>query len=46
VIAFEPLAGPARRFREVFRGDSRMTLHQAAIGAETGEATIHVSAAG
>lgn len=45
VVAFEPLSGPAARFRGVFRGDSRVTLHQAAIGPEAGEATIHVSAA-
>jgi len=45
VFAFEPLAGPATRFRGVFRGDSRVTLHQAAIGPETGERAIHVSAA-
>ena len=45
VFAFEPLAGPATRFREVFRGDSRITLHQAAIGPETGDRDIHVSAA-
>ena len=45
VFAFEPLAGAAGRFREVFRGDSRVMLHRAAIGPEAGEATIHVSAA-
>ena len=45
VFAFEPLSGPATRFRKVFQGDSRMMLHQAAIGPETGEAIIHVSAA-
>lgn len=45
VIAFEPLAGPAARFRRVFQGDSKVILHQAAIGPEAGEAIIHVSAA-
>ena len=45
VIAFEPLAGPAARFRKVFQGDSRVVLHQAAIGPKMGEAIIHVSAA-
>ena len=45
VVAFEPLAGPAARFRKVFEGDSRVRLHRAAIGPETGEATMHVSAA-
>jgi len=44
VIAFEPLAGPAARFRKVFKGDQNVTLHQSAIGPETGDATIHVSA--
>jgi len=45
VIAFEPLSGPAARFGKVFQGDYSVILHQAAIGPETGEATIHVSAA-
>jgi len=45
VFAFEPLPNPAARFRKVFKGDSRVTLHQAAIGPAAGEATIHVSAA-
>jgi len=45
VIAFEPLAGPAALFRKVFKGDSRVTLQQTAIGPETGERAIHVSAA-
>jgi FkbM family methyltransferase len=44
VIAFEPLAGPAARFRKVFKGDRKVILHQSAIGPETGKATIHVSA--
>jgi len=45
IIAFEPLPAPADRFRKVFRGDSRVTLHRVAIGPEAGEAIIHVSAA-
>jgi len=44
VIAFEPLDGPATRFRKLFKGDKNVTLHQSAIGPEAGEATIHVSA--
>jgi FkbM family methyltransferase len=44
VIAFEPLAGPGVLFRKVFEGDSKVILHKAAIGPETGEATMHVSA--
>ena len=45
VIAFEPLAEAADTFRRVFQGDSAVTLHQAAIGPQAGEATIHVAAA-
>lgn len=45
VFAFEPLAGPATRFRRIFKGDSRVTLYQAAIGPESCETIIHVSAA-
>lgn len=45
IIAFEPLAGPATRFRGVFRDDPKVILHKAAIGPASGEATIHVSAA-
>jgi FkbM family methyltransferase len=45
VVAFEPLAVAAAKFRKVFQGDSRVVFHQAAIGPEVGEATIHVSAA-
>ncbi|MDP2854676.1 MAG: FkbM family methyltransferase [Smithellaceae bacterium] len=36
VFAFEPLSGPAARFRKVFQGDFKVILHQAAIGPETG----------
>ena len=45
VIAFEPLSDAAGTFRNIFQGDSAVTLHQAAIGPEAGEATIHVPAA-
>lgn len=45
VVSFEPLSAPATRFRKVFQDDSSVTLHQAAIGLEVGEATIYVSAA-
>lgn len=45
IIAFEPLLVSADRFRKVFKGDPKVTLHQAAIGPKAGEATIHVSAA-
>jgi FkbM family methyltransferase len=45
IIAFEPLAEAADTFRKVFQGDSGVILHQAAIGPEAGETTIHVAAA-
>ena len=32
-------------FRKVFRGDPKVTLHQSAIGPESGTATMHVAAA-
>ncbi len=44
IHSFEPLAKPAAKFLRVFHGDARVHLHKSAIGAETGEATIHVSA--
>jgi len=45
VVAFEPLKDAAGRFHKIFRGDPQVILHQVAIGAAAGEATIHVSAA-
>lgn len=44
-IAFEPLSNAAEAFRKLFQGDSRVTLHQVAIGPKAGEAIIHVSQA-
>lgn len=43
IIAFEPLAGPAATFRKIFGEDKRVTLHQLAIGSESGLADIHIS---
>jgi FkbM family methyltransferase len=43
VISFEPLGGPANIFRDVFAGDDRVTLHQVAVGPESGESVIHIS---
>ena len=43
VVSFEPLPEAAKVFRKVFAGDSSVVLHQMAIGAEPGEARIHVS---
>lgn len=44
VFAFEPLPGPAAIFGSVFKSDSKILLHKAAIGLKAGKATIHVSA--
>lgn len=43
IIALEPLSAPAARFRRVFGDDSRVTLHEAALGPRSGVATMHVS---
>ena len=44
IIAFEPLPGPADVFRRVFAQDINATLHELAIGPESGEHVMHVSA--
>ena len=44
IASFEPLAKAAQRFRAVFAGDPLITLHEAAIGPQSGPARIHVSA--
>jgi len=44
IISFEPLPEPAAVFRRVFSCDSAVTLHNAAIGSETGWCSMHVSA--
>lgn len=44
IIAFEPLSEPSAIYRKVFKGDQNVKLHQSAIGTESGETTIHVSA--
>lgn len=43
IVAFEPLAGPAARFRRVLAGEPRVSLHQYALGPEEGVSTMHVS---
>ena len=43
IRSFEPLPGPAEKYRAVFSSDSCVTLHEAAIGPQAGEATIHIS---
>lgn len=45
VIAFEPLAAAASRFRVALGSDPHVCLHPVAIGPATGTATMHVSAA-
>lgn len=44
VIAFEPLTKATASFRKVL-GDSKVTLHQAAIGPEAGMTVLHVAGA-
>jgi FkbM family methyltransferase len=44
IVSFEPLVRPAALWREVFAGDVRATLVEAAVGSEPGEAEIHLSA--
>jgi FkbM family methyltransferase len=44
IRSFEPLRSPASTYKAVFRGDSRTTLHETAIGPAAGTAPIHVSA--
>nr|WP_235568520.1 FkbM family methyltransferase [Mycobacterium sp. Root135] len=43
VISFEPLEGPAAKFRRVFANDRLVTLHVAAIGPTAESATMHLS---
>lgn len=45
IVSFEPLPEPAETFRKLFKGDSRVSLHQAAVGPNRGEVVLHVSAA-
>lgn len=43
ILSFEPLPGPAARFRSLFAADAGVSLHEAAIGPESGTSTIHIS---
>lgn len=43
IVAFEPLPGPADRFRRIFDGDARVALHSVAVGPQHREDTIHVA---
>ena len=42
IHAFEPLPEAAAKFREVFEGDPRVHLHEAAIAPNGGEATLYL----
>ena len=44
IVSFEPLAGPAAVYRAAFAEDPRATLHETAIGPESGDRVIHLSA--
>lgn len=43
IISFEPLAEAARRYRSLLGGDPGVTLHKAAVGADSREEVMHVS---
>lgn len=43
IISFEPLEAPANTLDQVFATDAATVCHRAAIAAEAGEKTIHVS---
>ncbi|MBA1146049.1 FkbM family methyltransferase [Ectothiorhodospiraceae bacterium WFHF3C12] len=44
VVSFEPLDVPAQRFEAVFAADPLVTLHRTAIGPQSEQTRIHVSA--
>lgn len=44
IISFEPLAGPASKFRKLFKSDKNVILHEVAIGSEIKNVSMHVSA--
>lgn len=43
IYAFEPLPGPAERFRQVFAGDPSVRLYEVAVGPKEDDATMYVS---
>lgn len=43
IVAFEPLEGPAEKYRKLFQGDPMVKLHQTAIGRTRGPQEIHIS---
>lgn len=44
IISFEPLASPAAVFRRIFSGNGKVELHELAIGPQSEEHLIHISA--
>jgi FkbM family methyltransferase len=44
IISFEPLPGPAELYRHVFKNDSSVLLHEAAIGPVSEDCGMHLSA--
>lgn len=44
IISFEPLPEPAAVFRRVFSSDRSVVIHNAAVGSESKECVMHVSA--
>ena len=44
IVSFEPLGGPAAVYRAVFGRDDHAMLVEAAVGPQSGEAEIHLSA--
>src|SRR3989442_13227159 len=42
IVAFEPLSGPFEQLRALSKRDSRLTVHRCALGAESGDAKLHV----
>ena len=44
IVAFEPLSGPAKVYREIFDGDDLCELHAAAIGPQSTKQNLHISA--
>ncbi len=43
IIGFEPLSGPARKYRRLFDGCTNIELRQVALGSLPGEAEVHIS---
>jgi FkbM family methyltransferase len=43
IISFEPLGAPVARFRRLFAGERRVTLHHVALAPVSGHTVMHVS---